>query len=440
MAELLPGISGFGVPALIYFLVVITVVVFAHELGHYLAARGCGVTVEEFAVGFGPKLVSFRDRTNTEWTFRWVPLGGYVRMPDGVFYHRSVTEEGSTEVNEGQGGILAPLRHRAIIAAGGPVASVVFGILIFAGMMMASGIVTERAVIGELKELPDASYELEEGDRILSVNGFEIDGFASLFSAIIEITPVDPTVYRVQRGDESLVLLGPPLHPPLIDAVYPGSAAFDAGLEAGDVIVSIDDEPVGSFADVVSRVGDSNGREMRFEIWRQGEVFETYLAGRMTDFGLPGEMEQKVMIGISGGLFFAPETYTPGPISALGYGALQAWRIISGSFIALYEIVASRISTCNLLGPVGIAEVSGDVASQGLSDFIYFIGVLSVAIGVFQLLPIPVLDGGHLAFMACEAISGRPIRSRILRWSFGIGLILMLALLGFTLVNDLTCP
>ena len=440
MAELLPGISGFGVPALIYFLVVITVVVFAHELGHYLAARGCGVTVEEFAVGFGPKLVSFRDRTNTEWTFRWVPLGGYVRMPDGVFYHRSVTKEGSTEVNEDQGGILAPLRHPAIIAAGGPIASVVFGILIFAGMMMASGIVTERAVIGELKELPDASYELEKGDRILSVNGFEIDGFASLFSAIIEITPVDPTVYRVQRGDESLVLLGPPLHPPLIEAVHPGSAAFDAGLEAGDVIVSIDDEPVGSFADVVSSVGDSNGREMRFEIWRRGEVFETYLAGRMTDFGLPGQMEQKVMIGISGGLFFAPETYTPGPIMALGYGALQAWRIISGSFIALYEIVASRISTCNLLGPVGIAEVSGEVASQGLSDFIYFIGVLSVAIGVFQLLPIPVLDGGHLAFMACEAISGRPIRSQILRWAFGIGLILMLALVGFTLVNDLTCP
>ena len=440
MVELLPGMSGFGVPALIYFLVVISVVAFAHELGHYLAARGCGVTVEEFAIGFGPKLVSFRDRTNTEWTFRWIPLGGFVRMPDGVLYHRSVTEKGSTEVNEGQGDSLAPLRHRAIIAAGGPIASVVFGILVFAAMMMASGIVTERAVIGELRELPGASYELEEGDLILSVNGVEIDGLSSLFYAAGEIDPAEPAVYRVQRGDENLILPGPPLQPPLIEAVHPGSAAFDAGLEAGDVIMSIDDKPVRSFADVVLSVGHSNGREMLFEIWREGEVFETYLAGRMTDFGLPGEMEQRVMIGISGGLFFAPETYTPGPISALGYGALQAWRIISGSFIALYEIVASRISTCNLLGPVGIAEVSGEVASQGLSDFIYFIGVLSVAIGVFQLLPIPVLDGGHLVFMACEAISGRPIRSQILRWAFGIGLIFMLALVGFTLVNDLTCP
>lgn len=440
MAELLPGISGFGIPALIYFLVVISVVVFAHELGHYLAARGCGVTVEEFAVGFGPKLVSFRDRINTEWTFRWIPLGGFVRMPDGVLYHRSVTDKGSAEADDGDDNGLAPLRHRAIIAAGGPIASVAFGILVFAAMMMVSGIVTERAIIGELKELPGASYELEEGDQILSVDGFEIDGLASLFSAAIEMDPVEPTIYRVQRGDDNLVLPGPPLQPPLIEAVHPGSAAFDAGLEAGDVIVSVDGKPVRTFADVVLSVRDSNGREMLFEVWRQGEVFETYLAGRMTDFGLPGEMEQRVMIGISGGLFFAPETYTPGPITAVGYGALQAWRIISGSFIALYEIVASRISTCNLLGPVGIAEVSGEVASQGLFDFIYFIGVLSVAIGVFQLLPIPVLDGGHLAFMACEAISGRPIRSRTLRWAFGIGLVLMLALVGFTLVNDLTCP
>ena len=380
MAELLPGISGFGVPALIYFLVVISVVVFAHELGHYLAARGCGVAVEEFAIGFGPRLISFRDRTSTEWSFRWIPLGGFVRMPDGVLYHRSVSEKGSSDVDDGHGDGLAPLKHRAIIAAGGPIASVVFGILVFAAMMMASGIVTERAIIGELKELPGAGYELEEGDRILSVNGFEIDGLSSLFIAAGEMDPVEPTIYRVQRGDESLVLPGPPLQPPLIEAVHPGSAAFDAGLKAGDVIVSIDGKPVHSFADVVLSVSHSNGREMLFEIWRRGDVIKTYLAGRMTDFGLPGEMEQRVMIGISGGLFFAPETYTPGPITAVGYGALQAWRIISGSFIALYEIVASRISTRNLLGPVGIAEVSGEVASQGLSDFIYFIGVLSVAI------------------------------------------------------------
>ena len=440
MAELLPGISGFGVPALIYFLLVISVVAFAHELGHYLAARGCGVTVEEFAVGFGPRLVSFRDRTNTEWTFRWIPLGGFVRMPDGVLYHRSVTERDPAEVDAGSGDRLAPLRHRAIIAAGGPIASVVFGILVFAGMMMASGLATERAIIGELKELPGASYELEEGDRILSVDGFEIDGLSSLFSVSSEKDSREPTIYRVERGSENLALPGPPLRPPLIEAVHPGSAASDAGLKAGDVIVSIDSKPVHSFADVASSVAHSNGREMRFDIWRRGDVFEVYLAGRKTDFGLPGEMEQRVMIGISGSLFFVPETYTPGPIEALGYGALQAWRIISGSFIALYEIVASRISTCNLLGPVGIAEVSGEVASQGLSDFIYFIGVLSVAIGVFQLLPIPVLDGGHLVFMAYEAVSGRPIRSQVLRWAFGIGLIFMLALVGFTLVNDLTCP
>ena len=440
MAELLPGVSGFGIPALIYFLVVITVVVFAHELGHYLAARGCGVTVEEFAIGFGPRLISYRDRINTEWTFRWVPLGGYVRMSDGVLYPRSVTENGSTDGYDGTGDGLAPLRHRAIIAAGGPIASVVFGILVFAAMMMASGIVTERAIIGELKELPGVSYELEEGDRILSVDGFEIDSLSSLFFVVSEKGSLEPTTYRVQRGIENLVLSGPPLRPPLIEAVHPGSAASDAGLKAGDVIISIDDKPVHSFADVVLSVGHSNGREMHFEVWRRGDVFETYLAGRKTDFGLPGETEQRVMIGISGGLFFAPETYTPGPFEALGYGALQAWRIISGTFIALYEIVASKISTCNLLGPVGIAEVSGEVASQGLPDFIYFIGVLSVAIGVFQLLPIPVLDGGHLVFMAYEAISGRPVRSQVLRWAFGIGLILMLALVGFTLVNDLTCP
>lgn len=447
---------------------VIFLVVAVHELGHYLAARACGIVAREVAVGFGPKIAISYDRHGTAWSVRCVPIGGFVRFPDSVMPYSSL-ERGSSDTSAGrlgrsaepavlpgfaaadetqdrpakQGGSTeaAPLRHRVIIVAAGPIASFLLGVLIFAASAMWNGIVTQRAVIGKLQSLPGPASALESGDRILAVDGTPVDDLMSLYALPLNgVGGRSHVVYTVERGEARLDIAGPPLRPAAIQTVYLSSAASEAGLRQGDVVTSIDGEEVHDFADIARHVERSGGRTMRFEIWRDGAVFSRDIAPRIMEFPGPGgDIERRSMIGVSGGLFFTPETYTPGPIESGLIGTVHAWRIVTGSLQGMYDVVASKVSTCQMHGVIRIAQVSGEAASQGLGYFLNLVAVFSVAIGVLQLLPIPVFDGGHLAFMAYEAATGRPLRNETIRWALGIGLVLILALFVFTIVNDLSC-
>jgi regulator of sigma E protease len=235
--------------------------------------------------------------------------------------------------------------------------------------------------------------------------------------------------------------------PPLIDQVQPRSAAMDAGLQKGDVIVSVDGEEVSAFRRLQDIVAESEGRPLRLEVWRPdrsgegGDVMEFVLAPRSVD--LPtgdGGFETRWLIGMTGGLAYEPATAMPGPLQSLRYGVNQTIFIMESSLSGLWHMITGAISTCNLSGPIGIAETSGAVASQGAQSFIWFIAVLSTAVGLLNLFPIPVLDGGHLVFHAYEALSGRPPSDRALRILMGAGLTLMLALMLFAVTNDLFCP
>ena len=443
LTEVLSWLAFLQVPVLVSFVAAVFIVVVAHELGHYLGARACGIVAKELAVGFGPKIAMSRDRHGTVWSVRCVPLGGFVRLPDSVMPYASI-EGSSTQTSDdklGESAERAPLSHRAIIAAAGPVASFLLGVLIFAASAMWNGVVTQRAVIGELKSLPGPMSELKGGDKILAVDGTPVDDLISLYLLPLEGGGTGSNViYTIERGEDRLHIAGPPLRPASIHTVHLSSAASEAGLKQGDVVISVDGEEIRDFADIVRHVERSGGRTMRFEIWRDGAVFSRDIAPRITEFpGTGGEIERRSMIGVSGGLFFTPETYTPGPIEGGMIGVVHAWRIVTGSLQGMYDIVAARVSTCNMHGVIRIAQVSEEAASQGLGSFLNLVGVFSVAIGVLQLLPIPVLDGGHLVFMAYEAVARRPLRSETIRWALGIGLVLLLALFAFTIVNDLTC-
>jgi regulator of sigma E protease len=227
-----------------------------------------------------------------------------------------------------------------------------------------------------------------------------------------------------------------------VDRVSPDGAAWDVEMRAGDVILSIDGTPVRAFSEMVGIVEASEGRALLFEVWREGQALDFAVVPRRTD--LPAEgggFETSWKVGLGGGLAFEVERTTPSPGAALAGAVGQLGFVLSSSLQGMWSMVTGAISTCNLSGPVGIAEASGAMASQGPASFLWFLAVLSAAVGLMNLFPIPVLDGGHLVFHAWEALTGRPPGERALRALVSIGLTAILALTVFAVANDLVlCP
>jgi len=229
--------------------------------------------------------------------------------------------------------------------------------------------------------------------------------------------------------------------PPLVGGVQPQSAAIAAGLEPGDLIQAIDGQEIFAFQQLREVVIASEGRALDLTVWRDGEVLQKTLSAKRVDMPSPdGGFETNWLIGIFAGELFEPETERLGVVPAIVAGGERIGSIVSGSLSGLWHMVAGNISSCNLSGPVGIAQVSGQMASQGTLNFINFIAVLSVAVGLLNLFPVPALDGGHLVFYAYEAVTGRPPSDGALRILMTVGLAMVLSLMFFALYNDLFCP
>lgn len=442
IGTLVPSFGGLFWTALA-FVVALSIIVAVHEFGHYIAARWSGIHAEVFSIGFGPRLFAVTDRRGTRWQLAALPLGGYVRfLGDGdaasVTGTAGAVMDARTRRATMQG---APLWARAVTVAAGPVANFLLAALVFAAAIMAQGVATESPVVGSLRPLPHAVQELREGDRILAVDGIATADGAALAAAVEQVAPAEAVAYRVLRAGAEAEVRGPFPFPPLADSVQPSSAAQDAGLRAGDVVLAVDGTPIWAFAELRERVGASDGQTLMLAVWREGETFEVALAPRRVDLPLPGGgFETRWLIGLSGGLFFEPETRTPGPLEALALGADQTLHVATTSLSALWHMVTGAISACNLRGPLGIAETSGAAAAQGLASFVWFLAVLSTAVGLLNLFPVPVLDGGHLVIQAWEALTGRAPGERALRAMMAVGLTLLLGLMAFALTNDLLCP
>ncbi len=439
----IPLLGGF-LSTIIAFVAVLSVIIFIHEYGHYIVGRWSGIHAEVFSMGFGPVLTAWHDKRGTRWQIAAIPFGGYVKfLGDADASSRNDPEalarmDPATRARSFHG---AKLYKKALTVAAGPVANFILSSAIFSAVVLFSGLATEAPTIGALKPLPQAATGLQRGDVILSVNGVATPDYAALYdySRDGSGTPGAQT-YRVQRAGDVAQATGPFPLLPLIDNVQPQSAAMAAGLKVGDLIQSIDGESITAFSELQTIVAGSAGREMTFGVWRSGDVFDVVLAARTLD--MPdgqGGFEKRVLIGITGGLFFEPETVTPGIFEALGLGISQTGRIVSSSLNGLWHMISGTISACNLQGPVGIAKVSGDAASQGFTSFIWFIAVLSTAIGMLNLFPIPVLDGGHLVFFGFEAITKRPPSDRAMQVMMSMGLFFIVALMVFALANDFFC-
>ncbi len=340
------------------FLVVLGVLVFIHEMGHYLAARWRGIHVEAFSIGFGRPFARWTDRLGTEWRLCWLPLGGYVKL-HGQERPEDVDPEVSAAWQAGRTFHGKSVASRAIVVAAGPVANFLLAAVLFSVMFAIQG---------------------EPGD-------------------------------------------------PVVASVTPGSAADHSGLQVGDRIDTINDIKINDFEDVVHLVSASPGKALRLTVQRAGAMRAVEVTPAAQDDGGGGKVG---LLGIGGAL------RPVGPAGAVVDGLRHTWEVAAQTLSGVWQIVSGQRGTAGLGGPLRIAQLSGQVAQHGLGSLVTLIAVLSVNLGLINLFPIPILDGGHLVFYAIEAIRGRPLPPRAQEYGFRAGLALIACLFVFVTWNDLT--
>ncbi|WBU54770.1 RIP metalloprotease RseP [Paracoccus sp. SCSIO 75233] len=438
--DFIAGLGG-GIWTLIAFLIALSVIVTVHEYGHYIVGRWSGIRAEVFSLGFGPKLVSRKDRRGTLWQVAALPLGGYMKFLGDANAASAGAGQAVDPSLRRQTLDGAPLWARVATVSAGPVFNFILSTLIFAGFLLLRGVPVETPTVGDIAAVPPGvEIGLQPGDEILAVGGQPVTDWTDFFAASAELPSQATHDWRVRRDGDEITVAGPDPLPARIGGVAPGGAAASAGILPGDVVLEIDGTPVSRFDDLRKSVEAAEGGSLSLTLWRDGETREVTLSPKEQDIPLAeGGFEKRWLIGVTSGGYFDPASEAVGPISALWGGMVQVWEIITSSLSGLWALITGQIGSCNLSGAITIAETTGQAADAGLGNFIWWIAVLSVAIGFLNLLPIPVLDGGHLAFYAWEALTGRPPSERAMSVLTSIGLTLVLGLMIFGLSNDLRC-
>ena len=363
------GLIGYVVP----FLFVLTIVVFFHELGHFLMARLCGIKVLVFSVGFGPEIAGFNDRYGTRWKISAVPLGGYVKF-FGDDNAASVPDQAAaasmSDADRKDSFMFQPVRSRAAVVAAGPIANFVLAIAIFAAIFMTVGKQTTSA---------------------------------------------------------------------LVDTVQPASAAEAAGFKPGDLVTAINGEKIESFSDMQRIVSISAGETLSIEVDRGGAPVTLKATPQLKEIKDNfGNIHRLGVLGISRSMSPGDvKTEKAGPLRAVVMGAQETWFVVDRTLAYIGGVFVGREAADQLGGPIRIAQVSGQVATAGFTALIHLTAVLSVSIGLLNLFPIPLLDGGHLLFYAIETIRGRPLSERAQEVGFRIGLAVVVMLMIFATFNDI---
>ena len=427
------------------FVLCLSVIVFIHEFGHYFIGKICGIQAEVFSLGFGPVLFSKHDRKGTKWQIAALPLGGFVK------FLGDQNSASAPIVNELENNSLAyqrrtmhgaPLWARFLTVAAGPVFNFLFSMIIFFIIFINQGATKIPLTVDKLFDTP-FDQKFIEGDVIKSINGIALDSDLSGFTKKLEESlPGEFASYVVERKGNLVKLENVNQNPPFISQVLPKSAAISSGLVKGDIILSINSVNITNFDQIKSFVENSNGESLLIEYWRKGLTYSTDLNPTIVDVPkTDGSFVSTYRIGIVSSYFpFEPATEGQSPILAAINSAESTYLILKGSIKGLYHIVFGNISSCNLSGPISIAETSGQMVKQGSLNYLWFIAVLSVAIGMINLFPIPVLDGGHLMFFAFEAVLGKKPNPAVVNGFMTLGFFIIISLMVFSLFNDVLCP
>ncbi|MFW5969303.1 MAG: RIP metalloprotease RseP [Halofilum sp. (in: g-proteobacteria)] len=441
------------------FIVAIGVLVTVHEYGHYRVARWCGVRVLRFSVGFGrPLWKRTYGADRTEWVIAAIPLGGYVKMLD--------EREGEVDAAEAHRAFnRQSVGRRAAIVAAGPAVNIALAAVAYSVMFMI-GVQGAVPRLGEIAEgSPAAEAGFERGDLILAVDGIDAPSWSEARLTLLDrgldgdrdripLTVRTADGYETERrldisgvslredGVDPIRTLGfqpwLPDMPPRITSVMEDSAAAEAGLKAGDVVVRAGDTRIRAWSDWVAHVQARPGEAIPLVIERDGERIDLEVTpsavkadgGRVGQIGARGPQlseEQREKM-------YATVRY--GPIDSVIQGTVKTWDMSTLTVRVLTGLVTGSAALSNISGPVSIAQYAGQSAQVGLATFLGFLALISVSIGLLNLLPIPVLDGGHLLYYAVEAVKGSPVSERVQVMGQQLGLVLLFALMTLALYND----
>lgn len=446
MSSLLPAFGGLGF-TLIAFVVCLSIIVFIHEYGHYIVGRWSGIHAEIFSIGFGPVLFARVDRRGTVWQVAAIPLGGYVRFKGDKGAASDADTSALQDMDEAERRSTmhgAPLWARAATVAAGPVFNFIMSLILFFGLSVNQGVTKNPLTVGQVYDVPQVS-EVQVGDILRRVGSVDVpaDGDFSDFFLAIRENPDGPIIdYGVERDGRDIVVRGPAMDLARISSLIPRSAAIEAGLKVGDVITHVNGTPINYFSDLKVAVEGSNGAPLLLSVYRAGETLDFDLQPKkVEEQNDQGGYDVFWRIGIVSTLYaFEPESEAIGVGEAAQNAARTTYSVMKASITGLVDVVTGAISSCNLSGPIGIAETSGQMARQGGDSLIWFIAVLSTAVGLINLFPIPVLDGGHLVFHGYEAVTGRPPNLRVMNAMMMAGLAIVLSFMLFALFNDVFCP
>jgi regulator of sigma E protease len=442
------------------FLVAIGVLVAVHEFGHYWVAKKLGFKVLRFSIGFGKPLLMRvgRDADRTEYCLAAIPLGGYVKLLDEregevapAELHRSFTRR--------------PIAQRIAVLLAGPAMNLLFAVFLYSLLGMI-GTDVVKPVVGQVRlDSPAAVAGLQRGDEIVSVGDHPTSDTEELQIALIRRFTDDgvvPLVVRREGAERALTLrvrddrrsLTEPgrLLPGLgfdlaswtasssVQSVPPASAGARAGLEAGDRLLAIDGQSVANSSEFVALVNAAPGRDVSIDVERAGRRLRLTAA-------VPAVMEQGRRIGRLGiTLAEGPRTWPPGltetrrlgPLDAVSAGVQKTWEMSALTVQMLWRIVTGQVSAKNISGPISIAEFAGISAFLGASAFLAFLAIISVSLGVLNLMPVPLLDGGQVAYQLVEAVKGSPLSERAQLFGQQIGIALLVVLMSLAFYNDIS--
>ena len=443
---------------LVAFLFALALLIFVHELGHYSVARWCGVKVLRFSIGFGKPLLRFTvGADRTEWTISPIPLGGYVRMLD-----EREGGPGSVEAHEVHRAFnRQSLGKRAAIVIAGPLANFLLAIGLYASLGMV-GIEEPAAALGDpIAGSQAAAAGLRAGDRVTAIDEREIRSMPEfrlrLIDAVVEKRSARLVVQRDGRpmqvsldtgglgsgelDKDFMRSLGLELAGGVVSigSVLPDGSAAKAGLLAGDEIVSVEGRPLGRATDLIDVLRESAEREVVLSIRRTGVEQRIVVVPQAQRSERPEDAGRSVgRIGAALQNRVEMVRVDHGPIDAIGYGARQTWDMSWFSLRMLGKMLTGDLSWRNLSGPVAIADYAGQSAKVGAFAYVAFLALISVSLGVLNLLPVPVLDGGHLVYYGLEAIKGRPLSERFMQVTQKAGLAAIVGLMAVALFNDLS--
>jgi regulator of sigma E protease len=421
--------------------VVLGIMIFVHEWGHFIAAKICGVRVEVFSLGFGTRLWGFK-RGDTDYRISALPFGGYVRMA------------GDNPLEERTGAsyefLSQPRWNRFCIAVAGPAMNLLLALFIFWGIFWIGGVPTpaylrQAPVVAAVVENSSISSGVQPGDRIVSVNGVKTPTWAKAAAQVAKLNPSDHLALVVERNSSQQTLdlgvpskvdvdqlIGYPLWPPVADEIAIGYPAERAGLKSGDLFLSINGQPVVTWQQMVDIVRHSDGRPLNLLVRRDGREIPFTIT---PIHGMDQDGQMVWQIGLSAKL---TSDYDRLPLiesaSQAAMATLMGCRQIGTVLAGLFT---GKVSVRHLLGVVGIARESGRAAERGAEDLLTLTAVISLNLGLLNLLPIPILDGGHVLLLAIEGLLRRDLSIAFKERFVQVGLVFLLGIIGFVMYSDI---